>query len=102
LGAPEFQLEKALCGASIAAADPRSTALVQGPRPAFLACCTGSGFSGGLRVPTSEMTGIDATGRVADGAAFFAGVFGCCVAAAGAGGWAGIGLCPLWPGGGSG
>jgi len=30
-------MEKALWGASIADADPRSTALVHGPRPAFLA-----------------------------------------------------------------
>jgi hypothetical protein len=30
-------MEKALWGASIADADPRSTALVHGPKPAFLA-----------------------------------------------------------------
>jgi len=45
---------------------------------------------------------MDATGAVAGGAAFFAGAFGCCVGTAVPGGWAGIGLDPLWPGGRSG
>jgi hypothetical protein len=48
------------------------------------------------------MVGMDATGRVADAAAFFPGAFGCGVGAAAAGAWAGIGLDPLAPGAASG
>ena len=45
---------------------------------------------------------MDATGAVAGGAVFFAGAFGCCVGTVVPGGWTGIGLDPLEPGGDSG